>query len=192
MNNGEKMRLDLDFILNYFNQNVLISVINDFLIALIILLTGIIIGKIIGKTIYVALNKLQLDDLANFAGINLSLEKTFSNFISYIIDFIFIVLAISQLGITTTIINYIVIVVLIIIGISILFVIKYALTNFSSFYVISKNKMFEIGDQIEIKNVEGKIQKITLTETIIKTKNEDLIYIPNNIVVNEIVKKKKS
>lgn len=185
------MRLNLDFILNYFNQNVLLSVINDFLIALIILLSGIIIGKIVGKIVYVALNKIQLDDLANFAGINLSLEKTFSNFISYVIDFIFIVLAISQLGITTTIINYIVIVLLIIIGISILFVIKYALTNFSSFYVISKNKMFEIGDEIEIKNIKGKIEKITLTETIVKTENEDIVYIPNNIIVNEIVKKKK-
>ncbi len=184
------MIFDFEFILTYLNDHIILSVINDILIAFIILLSGIIIGKIVGKIVSSSLNKIQLDDLANFAGINLSLEKTISNFINYIINFIFIILAISQLGITTTIINSIVIIIMIVIAVSILFVIKFALTNFSSFYVITKNKMYDIGDEIEVKNIKGKIEKITLTETIMKTENEDIIYVPNNIIVKEVVKKK--
>jgi len=60
----------------------------------------------------------------------------------------------------------------------------------SGFFIIFDNQ-FEVGDYIKVGTLEGKVKKITLRQTILKDKNNNLILIPNSQITS-VVKVKKS
>lgn len=49
----------------------------------------------------------------------------------------------------------------------------------AGFFIIAEDQ-FNVGDRVKIGNFEGEVHKITLRLTILKDKNENLIYIPNS------------
>ena len=59
---------------------------------------------------------------------------------------------------------------------------------FASFWIHQKNILKE-GDEIEIKEVKGKVVEITLTEVKIKTKDNEVVLIPNSLLFKEKIKK---
>lgn len=60
---------------------------------------------------------------------------------------------------------------------------------FASFWIHQK-KLIEIGDEIEVKDISGKVIEITLTETKIETKDKEIVLIPNSLLLKEKIKKK--
>ena len=59
----------------------------------------------------------------------------------------------------------------------------------AGFYVRQKEKI-KPNDTINVNNTEGKVMAVDLTETKIKTKDNDTIFIPNSILVkSKIIKK---
>jgi len=60
----------------------------------------------------------------------------------------------------------------------------------SGFFIIFDNQ-FEVGDYIKVSTLEGEVKKITLRQTILKDKNDNLILIPNSQITS-VVKVKKS
>jgi len=60
----------------------------------------------------------------------------------------------------------------------------------SGFFIIFDNQ-FEVGDYIKVGTLEGEVKKITLRQTILKDKNDNLILIPNSQITS-VVKVKKS
>jgi small-conductance mechanosensitive channel len=59
----------------------------------------------------------------------------------------------------------------------------------SGFFIIFDNQ-FEVGDYIKVGTLEGEVKKITLRQTILKDKNDNLILIPNSQITS-VVKIKK-
>jgi small-conductance mechanosensitive channel len=57
--------------------------------------------------------------------------------------------------------------------------------------VIAKKKMLNIGDTIEIDNIKGKVNKLSLIAVEVITKKGDLIYIPNSLISKKILIKKR-
>jgi len=164
-------------------------------VAIVILLLGFVIGRIIGKLTQKVLKEIELNKIIKRAtGIKISLEEILSKFLTYFIYFIFIIWALNELGLTTTILTMISGAVIVIVIISILLAIKDYIPNAFAGLLIHRRRQIKPGDTIKTEGLQGKITRITLVETEIKTRKGDIIYIPNSILTKRkiIVRKKSS
>lgn len=148
-------------------------------IAVIILLVGFIIGRIVGKLIYRLLHEFELNKNLEKAGIKFNLEDIIKHFVTYLIYFIAIIWALSELGLSTIVLNIIFAAVIVIIIVAILIGIKDFIPNAFAGFSISKKGIIKEGDIIKINGLEGKVRKINLAETEVETKNKDIILVPN-------------
>lgn len=166
----------------------------NLVVAVIIILLGFIMGKIVGRLLQKILSEIELNNIIKKAThIKINLEEIISSFITYFIYFISIVMALSQLGLTTTVLNMISGAVIVVIIISIFLGIKDFVPNLIAGIFIHRKGFVNEGDRIRVKGIEGKIVHINLVETRIKTKKGDLMYVPNTMLTrNEVVKLKKS
>jgi len=177
-------------ILVYFN-NLVSNFFIKFIIAVIIFLIGVVIGRTAEKVLKRILHEVELNKNLKKAGIKLPLEKIITNFVKYFIYFIAAIWALTELGLTTTVLNMISAVVLVLILISLILGVKDFIPNIIAGYFIHRKQMLKQGDKIAVQNLKGKIEKITLTETEIKTEKGDTIYIPNSVIKKEVIIKRK-
>ena len=173
-------------------KNILNSAIfSKIIVTIIILFIGLIIGRIVGKVIYRVLHELNLNKIVRkTAKLKISLEKIVSNFVAYIIYFATIIMALTNLGISTTVLNIIIIALIVIVIIIFFFVIRDFFPNIIAGIFVQQKGFIKEGDFIKIKDKEGKVLKINVIETTIKTKKGDIVYVPNTILVKEEVIKR--
>ena len=74
-----------------------------------------------------------------------------------------------------------------IIGMAVSFAAKESIANIFGSFAILYDKIFDIGDYIKINDIEGTVIDINLRSTKIKTLDNSVIMLPNNIVANAIV-----
>jgi small conductance mechanosensitive channel len=163
-------------------------------IAALILLIGLIIGKLAGTLIRRLLNEIRLDKNVRAKGFKLSLEKFIGNLVSYIIYLIAIILSLNRLGLASAIFAIIAGVIVVVVVVSFLLSIRDFFPNFFAGLRIKLKKFFSEGDEIQIKEVSGRIASIGFLETRITTSSDEEIIIPNSIFNKRqiIVKKKAS
>lgn len=169
------------------------SVYLEYLVNILILLIGFIIGKLAGKIAGRILHELEVDSiLKKAAGISINIEHKISVFVTYIIYFITIIIFLNNLGVTTTVLQIIFAAVVAIIIISLLLATKDFIPNaFAGFYIY-RRKIIDVGDRVSIRGVKGEVTHINLLETKLRTKEGDMVYIPNSAVAKTgIVKLKK-
>ena len=164
-----------------------------FVVAVIIILIGFIIARIVGRLLQKILKEIELNNIIKKAThIKINLEEGLSLFATYFIYFITIIMALSQLGLTTTVLNMLSAAVIIIIIISIFLGIKDFVPNLIAGIFIHRKGFVNEGDKIKVKDIKGKIIYLNLLETRVKTRNGDVIYLPNTFLTkNEVVKLKK-
>lgn len=75
-------------------------------------------------------------------------------------------------------------------GFAVGFAVKDVLSNFLAGVLILVQRPFTVGDEIALSGVEGRVESIRVRDTLIKTAEGSLLYIPNNIVFNSIVANK--
>ena len=167
--------------------------VNKSVIALIIIFIGFILGRIVSKFLERALHEIELNKLMKDAtGLKISLEEVCEVIVRYFIYFIFIIMALNQIGITTIVLNMITGAIFILIILSIFLGIKDLVPNFIAGLVIHRKGFIKPGDKIKVNTTQGKIQKISLVQTSIKTKKGDIIFIPNSLLTkHKVIKLKK-
>jgi len=72
-------------------------------------------------------------------------------------------------------------------SIAISFAMKNTIENLVSGILIMMDKPFKVGDEIEVKGVKGKVEKITIRYTVISA-GEAKVFIPSKTIANELVK----
>mgnify|MGYP003974417895 CR=1 FL=1 len=176
-------------ILDY--QNILYSpLFSKIIVTLIILVVGIIIGRTMGKILLRILHELGLNRLIKeTTKVTISLEKILSSFVAYFIYFITLIMALTHLGISTTVLNILIVAIIIIIIIGLVFVVKDFFPNIVSGIFIQRKNFIKEGDLIKVNDKTGEITKINLIETVIKTDKGDVIYIPNAILSKKEITK---
>ena len=184
--------MDIQAIIDWLKE-VFSSFYTKFILAVITLFIGVIIGRFVGKLLQRVLHELELDTLIRkTTKIKFSIEEIISGFFSYFIYFVTIIMALNQLGITTKILEIISVAIFIIIILSIFMGVREFIPNIISGIFIHQKRFLREGDKVKIGNVQGKIVKISLTETWIRTKSDDMIYIPNALLTKkEVIKLKK-
>lgn len=171
---------------------LLSGIFTKLVVAVIIVLIGLIAGKLLGKFIHKLLHEIELNKFfKRAAGIKVSIEEIISTFVTYFVYFIFIVMALNQLGLTTVVLHMISGAILIIIIISILLSIKDFMPNMFAGFFIHRKRFIKEGDIIRVDNTEGKVVHINLVETKIETKQGDIIFIPNSLLTKKTVVKVK-
>lgn len=174
---------------------LLSGIFTKLVVAVIIVLIGLVAGKLLGKLIHKLLHEVELNKLIKkSAGIKISAEEIISSFVTYFIYFIFIVMALNQLGLTTVVLHMISGAILLLIIISIMLSIKDFMPNMFAGFFIHQKGFIKEGDIIKVDNTTGKVIHINLVETKIETKQGDIVYIPNSLLTKKTVvkiKKKK-
>ncbi|MEW6062860.1 MAG: mechanosensitive ion channel domain-containing protein [Nanoarchaeota archaeon] len=178
--------------LSLFN-NIITETIVNLMASILILLIGLIIGRFAGKLIKKVLSELNVNViLKKESRIKIPFEEFISMLVKYIIYFIALIIALNQLGLTTIVFYITLTVIFILIGIFIILAVKDFIPNIVAGLMLHQKDSIKLGDKIRVKGVEGKIVHISLTETKIKTKDNDIIFIPNIAMIkNEVVKLRK-
>ncbi len=160
--------------------------------AILILLIGLLISRFLSKLSLKVLNKLKMNLIVKSTfGLDVPAEEFLSTGIRYILYLTSMIYALNQLGITTFILKFILSFILILIIILILLSLKDIVPNIIAGLFLHQRKLINMGDKIKVKNIKGKVIEITTTETKLETDNNDIIIIPNRVLIkNEIIKEK--
>tara|TARA_Y100000310_G_scaffold196443_1_gene196504 strand:+ start:1864 stop:2433 length:570 start_codon:yes stop_codon:yes gene_type:complete len=174
--------------------NTTLYVIVTFGSAILIVITGIIIGRILGKLTNRAIKSINLNgNLRRALGIKTKPEVLGENIVKYLIYGIAIIAALIQIGVAISIMNFILVIVGGILLISFTLALRDFLPNiFAGLYLIATKKIKK-GDSIKFKDFDGTVTKIDLLDTYIKMDSKNTMMIPNSYLMkNYIIKHVKS
>lgn len=162
---------------------------SNIVVAVVILLVGLIIAKILERLTYKALHELELDKWLRKGGFTFPLEHTIAHVIRYAIYIVTIVFALNQLNLTATVLNLVAIAILVLVIVAVLLGIKDFIPNYLSGLSIHKRGHIKEGDHIRVNHMQGEVQQINLLDTRIKTDTGDVLFVPNSIIVkNEVLR----
>ncbi|MCD6466572.1 MAG: mechanosensitive ion channel [Methanomicrobia archaeon] len=111
------------------------------------------------------------------------------NVTRYLIYAIVIIIALSQLRVSTDVLIIGITVVLAAFGVTLILALKEIAPNMAAGFHLIHDTPFKVGDIIEIDGNEGVVDSIGLVSTTIKTKEEKIV-IPNSKFLENVVKKK--
>lgn len=155
----------------------LTNIVGAFLIILLGLIASRIISNIIRKTIKEfeithVFKKVKLEII----GIQLPIV------IKYFTIIISMLFALIVLGISLSAIKVLLFITIIITAIFIMLSFKETIPNLMAGILIKRSKTYRIGRTITIKNIKGKVIKIGILETVIKTDDNEDVHIPNTLL----------
>jgi len=153
------------------------------ILSTIILLVGFILGILAKKFIYRILKEIELNTILKVIGIHSDLEKWISSIISYLIE---------QLQIASVVLYLIAGGILTLLILTFIVGIKDIIPNFVAWMVLQRKQHLKVGMKIEIKEIAGEIEKIGCLETEIRTKHDDILYVPNSLFMKSKFKIKKN
>ena len=160
--------------------------------SIVILIIGLIIGKFLSNLTKKILQELELDRvLKEQARIKLPLTQFISSIVKYVIYFIAIIAALNQLGLKSFILNSILVIIIVLLVIFMVLSLKDFIPNLVAGLFLYQKRNINPGEIIQVNNIEGEVLNITLFETKIRTKNHEIVYIPNSILTKSMVIKKK-
>tara|TARA_Y100000310_G_scaffold302635_1_gene340187 strand:- start:29140 stop:29679 length:540 start_codon:yes stop_codon:yes gene_type:complete len=170
------------------------SIIIKLLAAVVVLLIGFIVARILSKLTKRILNELEIDKvLKEQTNIKTPLEEFLSSTVKYLVYFIAVIIALNQLGLTTTVLQIILFSLLAILVGFIILAFKDFIPNIVAGFFIHQKAKIKPGDKIIVKDIQGQVIHVDLTETRIRTKKKDIVFVPNSLLMkNEITKLKKN
>ena len=161
--------------------------------AISLLLIGFIVGRLLSRLIHKILSELETNKiLREQAGVKIPVEEFLSATAKYIIYFIALIMALGQLGLTTTVLYILLFIILAILVAFIILAFKDFVPNVAAGFFIHQKKIIKAGDYIQLNETEGKVLHVNLIETKIRTKKGDIVYIPNSILTKSELTKKNT
>ena len=165
---------------------------NRVIAAIVVLLIAFIAARFVRNLTAKVLRELKTNKiLKESLGVRAPIEQIFSEAGFYLVLFIGVILALNQLGLSTIVLYIVLGAVLLIILILVVMAFKDFVPNVAAGFFIHQKRNLNDGDYIKINDVEGEIININLVETKIKTKNGDIMYIPNSMLTKNNVRKMK-
>ncbi|MBS3162576.1 mechanosensitive ion channel [Candidatus Woesearchaeota archaeon] len=167
------------------------TIITNIIAGLLVVGFGIIIGNIFKVVIQKILHSFEVERLLSEIGIRFPLEEFMGSLVQYGLYIAGLVLGLTFLGLEKVVLIAILIGIFLLLALFILLALKNFIPNFFAGIMIAIKKRFKEGDIIEMDTIEGKILHIGLNEIQVKTKDGDLVIIPNVLISRNILVKKK-
>lgn len=160
-------------------------------LGLLIFVVALILGKILGKIVEKVTANIGIGEiLQKITKVSIKVEKIAGGIVSYLIYFLGFVMALNQIGITTTVLNILSGAVLVLVLIVIFLSVKDVIPNIVAGFMIHGKGLIVEGDIIKIHDIEGKVVQTNLVETRVETEKKDIIFVPNaRLVKYEVIKK---
>jgi small-conductance mechanosensitive channel len=133
-------------------------------------------------------NKYILTSVYDYYGVDRGLGYTFNQIIYYIVMFAALAISLTSVGINLTAIGAVVGV----LGIGIGFGMRNVAGNFVSGIIILFERPIEVGEVIQINDKIGRVEKIRLRSTVIRTAKEGTLIVPNQYFIEQIIKNRTS
>ena len=76
-------------------------------------------------------------------------------------------------------------------GLAIGFGLANVISNFAAGLTVMLSKSVVVGDEVKVGFFEGTITKITITKTVLETKDGEIVYVPNSYFLSNPVSRKK-
>ncbi|MBT4604426.1 mechanosensitive ion channel [archaeon] len=153
--------------------------IEKFIDAVGIFVIGFTLAVIIKGFTRKILQYVKLNKYANLAGITMDLETDIANILSYALYALTLLWLVKTIQIARFTLLIITFITVLLIGFTLISHSKDLPLNLFGYYKLRKNKIFRKGKFIQTKQIDGAVVKTSLTQTIIKTKNGDIFYVPN-------------
>lgn len=182
----------LDWIVSLYTsvRTILAPLLNRFFLAVLILLVGIIIGRIASTFLQKFLHTADINKLVSQGNKStVAVEQIVSYAVRYVIYFLFFLLALNTIGLTSWILTGLGVIVFIIFILSVFLGIKDFIPNAIAGLMLRKKGFVKVGDRIEANGVSGKIIQINLIDTQIKNASGDFILVPNVLLSQKELKK---
>ncbi len=157
--------------------------------ALILLLLGLLIGRIFGKLAKKVLHEFQVNKVLRESGTKIPMEELIGSSVTYLTYFIAFIFALQQIGLTTTLFYIILTIFFLIVAIVFILALKDFIPNVFAGFFIHQRPLLNVGERVKVGEVEGKVKSIALIETQIITDAGDTIYIPNSLILKGMVVK---
>ncbi len=165
---------------------VLSSLSNKLLLAALIFLFGLIIARLSGKIAQKFLHELGINSLfRSLLGVETAIDEVLGIIISgvvYAFTFLFIL---RVLGLDLLFINFIAIITLAILIVSMLIVLQNAIPNIFAGILIRHRKMILVNDHLKLRSLSGVVMQTGLFEVQVQTKEKDILYLPNSSLLKE-------
>jgi len=155
-------------------SKVLLEIGINLLVAIIIIIIGFWLAKMVSKGVERLMTKSNTDK---------SLTTFIRSLVSGILRVLVIVTAITQLGVEMT--SFVAI--LGAAGLAIGLAFSGTLSNFAGGVMILAFKPFKAGDYISTQNEEGIVDEVLIFNTILKTPDNKVIILPNGAVANGVI-----
>ena len=167
------------------------TIITNIVAGLLVVGFGIIIGNIFKVVIRKILHSFEVERLLSEVGVKFPLEEFVGSLVQYVLYIAGLVIGLTFLGLEKIVLIAILIGLFALLTMFILLSIKDFVPNFFAGIGIALKKRFKEGDLIEMDTIEGKIVNIGLSEMQVKTKDGDLVIIPNVLISRNVMIKKK-
>jgi small-conductance mechanosensitive channel len=169
------------------NPVVSIDLLSNITFALIILLIGFAVGKIIGIALFKLFNGIDLNKgLKKLFIKGFDFSRSISSFVSWIIYVVSVVLALISLNILSEFL----LVVLFFVGFvfvgSFVFGLFFSLPNFFAGIIIKNKSLVKKEDFVVVNSVRGKIVKVGFFNTKILGSKKELFFVPNKLVLKKV------
>lgn len=163
------------------------ATLSQYFVGIIIILAGLIVGRLAGRLVTLLLHELEIDRILQSRGIHFSLKHSLSLAVSGLIYVVAVLFALLYIGVGRPVMIGVAVVALLVFLISFFLAIKDTVPNLVAGLIIHHRSMFEVGDKLTYGDLSGRVEEIALLETRIKTKANDLIYIPNALLIKKVV-----
>lgn len=161
------MNLDFSTVTEFFGRLTL----STFLPALIYLIAGLVISKLILSILNRSLNRSKID---------VTLHKFLITAVRLVLHFIIFMIVAGALGIQVTSL----VAILSVAGLAISLSVQGLLSNVLSGFILLSLKPFKVGDYVEVGGIGGTVKEIGFVHTKLLTLENCTIYIPNNEISN--------
>ncbi|MCC7574104.1 mechanosensitive ion channel family protein [Candidatus Woesearchaeota archaeon] len=168
------------------NPVVSIDLLSNITFALIIMLVGFAVGKLVGIALFKFFNGIELNKgLKKLFVFGFDFSRSFSSFVSWIIYVISVVLALLSLNI----LRELLLVVLFFVGFvffgSFVFGLFFSLPNFFAGFIIKNKSFVKVNDFVVVNTVRGEVVSIGFFNTKIKGLKGETFLVPNKLILRK-------
>lgn len=160
--------------------------------AIVILILGFVLGRLLGKLMRKVLHELELDEIiAKHVREGFEAERWISFVVEYATYGFALVWALNQLGITTTVLQIVVALVVFTLVVVVVLTLKDVVKNFFAGLVLRQKSVVKIGKRIEVGLVEGTVVRVGWLETKLVTRKKEVVFVPNSLMVKSVIKEEE-
>lgn len=152
---------------------------------------GIIIAKLVEKGFRAFLDTKEVREFISSTGYSDTFIDIISNGAKYLIYLMTSILVLNELGFSTLFIEFLLMIIVIISVLIILLSLRDFVPNAAAGLYLARTGAIEKGDKIEVDDIKGEVDRISLLNTTIMGKGGKKIIVPNSLLNKKIIVTKK-